>query len=189
MPQYTMPIPDRKSWQQLRDKNNVPKGAAKVSIGDDLDAVHKSLSLTTLSKHEQALSKLLKDIDAYLIVIKSKYPKFEPIVTKELKNKAQRHKSFVADLVKATTEYYPRYAAVSEAYKQLKFHNKGTPKDIAKAMERLLGCAAAFALVDPAKWDKKRQGLNRIMSECEKAKTLTPGHEKVIEQVLTDLKP
>jgi hypothetical protein len=110
-------------------------------------------------------------------------------VTKDVKKKAETHKRFVDDQIKAKTEFYPRYSATQEAYKQLTIHGKGKPKDVAKAMERPLGCAAAFAMVDPKVWDTKRQGLNRIMSEFERADTLTQGHRDVFEKVMTELKP
>jgi hypothetical protein len=111
------------------------------------------------------------------------------VVTKQAKSKALAHKRFVDDEIKAKTEYYPRSSAVMEAYKQLTLHNNGKPKDVAKAMERLLGCAAAFAMVDPANWDSKRQGLNRVMSEFERADALTAGHKDVFTKMMKDLQP
>jgi hypothetical protein len=185
---YKMPIPTRKEWQTLRDKNKVPKGAAKVSIGDDIDAVHKTFSLATISSHQKATDKLLKDLDVYIATVKKKHPDFEAIVTKELKKKVDAHMRIVSDEIKAKTEYYPRYSAVVTAYKALD-SGKGRPKDVAKAMERLLGCLATFALVDPNNWDKKRQGLNRVMSEFERADALTDGHRQVFTKLMEDLKP
>ncbi|HEY7008236.1 MAG TPA: hypothetical protein VH395_04815 [Jatrophihabitantaceae bacterium] len=184
-----MPVLTRQEWQKLRDGNHVPKGAAKVSIGDDIAALHDSFNLATMSKHQAATTKLLKDLDVYLATIKPKYPAFEQVVTKQVKTKTQAHKRFVDDQIKAKTEYYPRYSGVMEAYKQLTLHGKGKPKDVAKAMERLLGCAAAFAMVDPAKWDPKRQGLNRVMSEFERADALTAGHKDVFTKMMKDLAP
>lgn len=188
MVQYKMPIPSRKEWQTLRDKNKVPKGAAKVSIGDDIDAVHKTYSLATISSNQKATDKLVKDLDLYIATIKKKYPAFEAVVTKEVKKKADSHLRFVADQLKAKTEYYPRYSAVQTTFKELT-GGKGKPKDVAKAMERLLGCLAAFALVEPDNWDKKRQGLNRVMSEFERADALTDGHRQVFTKLMVDLKP
>lgn len=183
-----MPIPTRTQWQVLRDQNKVPRGAAKVSIGDSLDAVHKSFSLPTMTKHQQATVKLINDVDAYLIVVKKKYPAFEAIVTRQLKKKAEAHKRFVDDQVKAKAELFPRYKAAVDAYAELKAGN-AVPKDVAKALERLLGCGAAFALVDPAKWDPRRQGLNRIMSEFERANVITAEHRNVLDKVLAEFKP
>jgi hypothetical protein len=188
MVQYKVPIPNRKEWQTLRDKNKVPKGAAKVSIGDDIDAVYKTFSLATMSSHQKATDKLVKDLDVYIATVKKKYPAFEAVVTKELKKKADAHLRFVSDEIKAKTEYYPRYSGVQTAYKDLTA-GKGKPKDVTKAMERLLGCLATFALVEPDNWDKKRQGLNRIMSEFERADALTDGHRQVFTKLMTDLKP
>jgi hypothetical protein len=129
-----------------------------------------------------------QDLDVYIATVKKKYPAFEAVVTKELKKKADAHLRFVSDEIKAKTEYYPRYSGVQTAYKDLTA-GKGKPKDVAKAMERLLGCLATFALVEPDNWDKKRQGLNRIMSEFERADALTDGHRQVFTKLMTDLKP
>lgn len=188
MVQYKMPVPTRKEWQTLRDKNKVPKGAAKVSIGDDIDAVHKTFSLATISSNQKATDKLVKDLDVYITTVKKKYPAFEGIVTKEVRKKATDHLRFLADQVKAKTEYYPRYSAVQDAYKNLNAGN-GKMKDVTKAMERLLGCLAAFALVDPGNWDKKRQGLNRMMGEFEGGDTLSDAQVKAFAKLMTDLKP
>jgi len=109
-------------------------------------------------------------------------------VTKEVRKKATDHLRFLADQVKAKTEYYPRYSAVQEAYKNLNA-GKGRMKDVTKAMERLLGCLAAFALVDPGNWDKKRQGLNRMMGEFEGGDALSDAQAKAFAKLMTDLKP
>ena len=188
MVQYRMPIPTRKEWQTLRDKNKVPKGAAKVSIGDDIDAVHKTYSLATMSSNQKATDKLVKDLDVYIATVKKKYPAFEAVVTKEVRKKATDHLRFVADQIKAKTEYYPRYSALQAAYKELTAGN-GKMKDVTKAMERLLGCLAAFALVDPGNWDKKRQGLNRMMGEFEGGTALSDGMRQAFTKLMTDLKP
>jgi hypothetical protein len=187
MPQYQMPVPTRQQRQQLRDRNKVPQGAAKVSIGDDIEAMRKTFGLSTMSKHQAATAQLLKDLDLYIATVKKKYPAFEQIVTKELKRKAEGHKRFVDDQLKAKTEFYPRYSAVQEPYKQHSLRGIGKPKDVAKAMERLLGFAAAFAMVDPKVWDPKRQGLNRLMSQFDRADALTQGHPEVFEK--TDDRP
>ena len=188
MPKYEMPVPTRQQWQRLRDAAKVPAGISKANVGEALDAVHKSFSLPTMSKHQQAVVQLQRDVETYLVVAKKRYPSFEPVVNRELKKRVQLHLRFVEDQLKAKTEFYPRYQAVLEARSKV---SAGTaaPKDVARALERLLGCAAAFALVDPTRWDPRRQGLNRIMSEFERAPTITPGHRAALDKLLAELKP
>lgn len=188
MPKYTMPVPTRQEWQKLRDSNKVPKGSAKVSIGDSLDAFHKSFGLDTMSKHQQATVHLIRDTDLYLAAVKTKYPAFAVVVAREVRKKAETHKRFVDDQIKAKTEFYPRYSVVIEVCKRLDA-GQATPKDVAKSLERLLGCAAAFAFVDPVKWDPRRLGLNRIMSEYERAPAITPEHKRMLNKVMVDIKP
>ena len=188
MPKYDVPVPTRVNWQKLRDTNHVAKGATKVSLGDSIARVHDTFSLATISKNQQATVQLLKDVDVYIAGITAKYPAFVPIVTKNVKAKAQSHKRFVDDVVKAKTEFYPRYAAVEKAWSNLEFRN-GPIKAVKDALERLLGCAAAFALVEPAVWDPKRQSLNRVMAEFERAPAMTNALKTAYERVMTDLKP
>jgi hypothetical protein len=89
MPKYRMAVPTRQQWQQVRDSNEVPQAAAKLSIGDDIDAVHRTFGLSTMSKHQTATAQLIKDIDVYLATVKKQNPAFEQVVTKELKRKAR----------------------------------------------------------------------------------------------------
>ena len=188
MPQYSVPVPKREDWQKLRDKNHVAKGATKVNMGASIERVHDSFSLATISKNQQATVQLLKDVDVYIAGITAKYPTFVPIVTTNVKAKAQNHKRFVDDVVKAKTEFYPRYAAVEKAWSNLEFRN-GPMKAVKDALERLLGCAAAFAMVEPSVWDPKRQALNRVMAEFERAPAMTDALKTAFERVMRDLKP
>jgi hypothetical protein len=61
-----MPVPTREQWQKLRDTAKVPRGAAKVSIGDSLAKVHKSLGLATVSANQKDTDQLIKNLDVYL---------------------------------------------------------------------------------------------------------------------------
>jgi hypothetical protein len=189
MPKYDMPIPTRQEWQKLRDTNKVPKGAAKVSIGSAIEKVHKTFGLSSVSKNQAATAQLIQDVDAYLVTIKKKYPAFEPIVTRQVRNKAVAHQRYADDLVKATTEFYPRYRAVQDTYTKVTLRGQGTPKDVANAMERLLGCVAAFATVEPSSWEVKRKGFNRVMSEFGRADVLTQGHKTQFEKIMNEIKP
>src|ERR1700752_268649 len=116
---YQMPIPKRDAWQTLRDNNKVPKGAAKVSVGDAIAAVHKSFDIKTTDKNIAGTENLIKVLDSYLATVKTKYPKFEDVVKKNVRKKAENHLIFMKDIKKAKMEYYPRYSKVDEAWKQL----------------------------------------------------------------------
>ena len=86
MPIYEILIPKRDDWQKMRDKQKVPKGSAKVSIGDSIAAVHKSYSMNTLAQNIKDTDKLLSDLNTYLEMVKKKYPAFTADVTKVIKN-------------------------------------------------------------------------------------------------------
>ena len=154
MPAYDMLVPTREQWQTIRDTAKVPKGAAKVSIGDSIAAVHKSFTPDTLSKNVKDTEQLIKDLDTYITQTKAKYPAFEAEV-KKVRKKALDHQKAMESILKARELYYPRYSATLEAYKQVKSGN-GKPDKIASKIEELRGCIAAFSLIDP-KWMAKQQ--------------------------------
>ena len=190
MPLYKLPMPDRKAWTQLRDKAKVPKGVAKPSIGDDLDAVYRTFGFNTMSAHEKATKKLQADLKVYVDALTKKggtCAAFKPTVEKELVKKVDRHVAWVADVLDAKSQFYPRYAAVLKAEADLK-KGGNDAQALKKACEKLLGCLAAFALLE-AKWNAPRQALNRTMADIEKAPTVTAGHFKVLDKILAEIKP
>lgn len=184
---YTYPIPTRAQWQQLRDSNKVPKGAAKVSIGDALDKAEKSFSIDTLQANEKATDDLIKALDSYMAAVKTKYPAFEKIVETKVKKKAEAHKRFLADMVKAKVEYYPRYSAASDAFSNVK-HGGGTVKQLKDAFERLKGCIDALALMD-ASYTTKRQMIQNVTGVLDTVTTLNALHQQAVEKALTATKP
>lgn len=190
VPLYKLPVPDRKAWTQLRDKAKVPKGVAKPSIGDDLDAVHRTFGIDTMSAHQKATKKLQADLKVYVAALTKKggnCATFKPIVEKELVKKVDRHVAWIDDVLKAKTEFYPRYAAVLKAEAALKKGGTDT-KALKEACEKLLGCLAAFALLE-TKWNAPRQALNRTMGDIEKAPAVTAGHFNVLDKILAEIKP
>jgi type I site-specific restriction-modification system R (restriction) subunit len=65
---------DRKTWQQERDGKNVPKGAAKVSVGDALDKFHKA-RVKGPEAAVAAAADLKKVVDLYVATIAKAKPK------------------------------------------------------------------------------------------------------------------
>jgi len=54
---YDFPIPTRAEWQKIRDGAKVPKGAAKVSIGDAIEKAHKTFTPDSIFRQSQGHSK------------------------------------------------------------------------------------------------------------------------------------
>lgn len=188
-PTYHMPIPDRKAWTKIRDDLHVPSGASKkADIGPKIEAVHKSFSPTTISKNLKDTEELLADLDTYLNDIKTKYPKAVDPIKKQVRSKVSQHKAFLSDIVKARTEYHPRYTQAQAKYDEV-VAGTAQPKDAAKAFERLLGCLAAFTMIDGHTWNGRRQALNKLMGEMEKAHLpLAPDLKRHADIVLVDLR-
>lgn len=186
-PMYAYPIPTRAQWQTLRDSNHVPKGAAKVSIGDALDKAEKSFSLDTLQANAKATDDLIKALTSYMATVKTKYPAFEKIVDMKVKKKAESHKRFLDDMVKAKVEYYPRYTAVSQAFNNAK-NGSGTVKQLKDAFERLKGAIDALALMD-ASLATKRQMIQNVTGVLDTVNTLNALHQQSVEKALAAVKP
>lgn len=186
---YTIPIPDRKAWQKLRDDAKVPKGASKVSIGADIEAVYKTFSMATMSKNLNATKKLIDDLDkTYIPAIKKKYQGFEPVVTKRVKNQAVNHMRFVQDIIHGKSEFYPAYQAVETAFTKIVNNRGGKAKDLENALDRLQAIMEAFAMVDEKTWKGRRQGVNRLKGDISKEGALTEGHQKMYRLLMKDLK-
>jgi hypothetical protein len=77
MPENAPGLISRSQWQRLRDKYGVKQGAAKVSIGDGIDAVHKAWNKAPMNFAETALkmNALIKDLKVYQAAVKVKAPK------------------------------------------------------------------------------------------------------------------
>jgi uncharacterized protein YqgV (UPF0045/DUF77 family) len=154
MPIYEIMVPKREDWQKLRDKQKptVPKGAAKVSIGDAIAAVHKSYSLATVDQNINDTTKLLGDLDKYMEAIKKKYPGFVADVTKVTKN-TKIHLKTMEDIAAAKKVYPTLYNNANYLFIKLQ-KQEGAPKQIAPHLLKLKGAADAIGLIDDA-WAKK----------------------------------
>jgi hypothetical protein len=184
---YTYPIPKREDWQKIRDGAKVPKGAAKVSIGDSLEKVSKSFTPDTIGANVKATEQLIKDLDSYTASIKAKYPAFETVVKDKVRKKAVSHLAFLKDIEKAKGEYYPRYSEALETYKELK-GGTGKPKDLAAKLQRLKGCVDAFALIDP-KWEAKRPKVQSMFQICDTVPALSDTHKTGLDTLFVEMKP
>ncbi|MCC6590422.1 MAG: hypothetical protein IT168_27265 [Bryobacterales bacterium] len=184
---YKIPVPTRAEWQTLRNNAKVPKGATKVSLGDAIEKVHKTFSLSTISANIADTTKLIQAATTYAAEVAKKHPGFDKTVTDKVKKKAELHLAFVKDIMKAKTEYYPRYSAVATAYKDVKAGN-GQPKTIASKLEQLRGCVDAFSLVD-TKWESRGKLAKNCHVLCGSSTNLTDDDKKIMDQLLIKLNP
>lgn len=186
---YTIPIPDRKAWQKLRDTANVPKGAAKASIGADIEAVYKTFTLATMSKNLEATKKLIADLDdSYLPAIRKKYQAFEATVNSQVKNKAAGHRRFVEAVIHGKAEYYPTFKSIETAYNKIVKNQGGKIKDLEQALDRMQQILEAFAMVDEKTWKGRRQGVNRLKADISQQGAVTDGHKQMYATLMADLK-
>jgi hypothetical protein len=79
-------VPSRAWWQRLRDKHKVKKGAAKVSIGDSIDKVHKVYNkdphdIPSIAKQMQVL---IKDFESYKAAIKKDHADLVSEIDKQI---------------------------------------------------------------------------------------------------------
>ena len=183
---YKNPIPTREQWQKLRDDNHVPKGAAKVSIGDSIAKAHKSFTFATIQANQKDTQQLINDLDSYIAATKKKYPAFEAVVKDKVKKKAESHLTFLNDIVKAKIEYSPRYTEAMNAFKAL--DNGGTPKNLAGKLQRLKGCVDAFALIDDG-WEQKRPKVQSVFQICDSVATLSDTNKQSVKTLFTELAP
>jgi hypothetical protein len=81
-------IPTRDQWKAFRDRNKIPQGAGKISIGDALDKIQKSLAsikrADDLKNAERPIETLIRGLESYKESIRRKYPNFVPEVDKFL---------------------------------------------------------------------------------------------------------
>lgn len=189
MPLYDIPIPDRNAWQTLRNNAHVAKGAAKVSIGDDIAAVYKTFSMATLSKNLDATKKLIDDLDkSYLPAIKKKYPQFEKVVTAQVRKQAVNHKKFIETVIHGKSEFYPSIKKVQTAFDKIVKNQGGTVKDLENALDRLQAVMEAFEFIDDKTWKGRRQGVNRLKGDINKEGDVTAGHQRMFKTLMDDLK-
>ncbi|MGE5115994.1 MAG: hypothetical protein ACM3N6_05815 [Betaproteobacteria bacterium] len=170
MPLYTMLVPTRTEWQKKRDAAKVPKGAAKVSIGDSIDPVHKTFSLKTAAANVTQTDKLLANLATYRSAIEKKYPKFVPELDKIIK-KTRDHKKVMEDIVKASGGYLKAVRNTEAVF----IHGKNTKwngglKPLAAQFQATKGYLDAMGLIDDD-WAKRGKEAGGWMNKCENLKT------------------
>jgi hypothetical protein len=186
MPKYDMLLITRGDWQKKRDAAKVPKGAAKVSIGDSIEKVHKSFGPATLGANIKDTEQLIKNLDAYTDATKAKYPNFQAEV-KKVRLGAKGHLDTMKNIEEAKVAFYPRYALMLETYKTVKNGEK-KPEKLAGAIEGVRGCVAALAMIDP-KWMAKQQLVLQWHKHCGTVDTLSAQDKSGLEAMFNEIKP
>jgi hypothetical protein len=177
MPDYIHPVLTREAWQKLRKnppKWDVPKGAAKVSIGDAITAVHKPLSLATIDQNIKDTEKLIASLTTYIDTIKknSKYAPFATEVEK-VKKRAGHHLQSMKNIASKKSTYQKDYNNASYILVQLIRKNPGTaPKDLAAKLNAVTPSVQAFALIEDRFKEVSNEAVGWV-NKCTAAKILS----------------
>jgi hypothetical protein len=161
-------IPTRDEWKTMRDKQKVPMGAAKVSIGKAIDVFYTSWNAHKLDQNLTDTRQLIANLATYVVAVRQKYPTFVASVEK-IKRGAENHKAQLEEVIRAKTQYYPRYEQLSKALLQVKIKAPGAPKpkDVTQLVTNLKGCIDAVAYVDP-NWEARRKKAHVLNAQFEK---------------------
>jgi hypothetical protein len=113
----------RDQWQKARAdtaKNGgvVPKGAARVSIGDGLDTFHKA-NKKSVADGIKAATALKKDIQVYKKAVKDKYPKWYTRVEKQVEYNLDAYLDDTSRLPTYVNAYKQRRNKAAEVMTQL----------------------------------------------------------------------
>ncbi len=185
MAKYEMPVPTRGEWQQLRDGAHVKKGAAKVSIGDSIEKVHKSFAPDKVATNIADTQKLVNNLDSYMNDTKAKYPAFQDKV-KTVRKHAANHLAFMQDMQKAKNLYPTRYATALQEYNTLKAHG-GKPSKLGSALESFRGCLDSLAMIDPH-LATKQQMVRQYHTLCASAEALTDHDKTGLDKMFEEIK-
>ncbi|MFY9476480.1 MAG: hypothetical protein WAQ08_02235 [Aquabacterium sp.] len=186
MPLYDILVPTRKQWQDKRDAAKVPKGAAKVSIGDSIDPVHKSFSIKTAAKNVQDTEKLLNNLETYKKAVEKKYPKFVADIDKIMKG-TRAHKKTMEDVAKAEAGYLKQVRNTEAIFifgKNNKWPEK-VIKELAGQFTKTKGFLDALGLLDDA-WAKRAKEASGWMNKLENLKTAPSDDDVKKMQVFID---
>ncbi|HKC28957.1 MAG TPA: hypothetical protein VKB75_13175 [Jatrophihabitans sp.] len=118
----------RTHWQGVRDGYNVPKGAARVSVGDALDKYHKN-RLKSPEAGIAAANELLKTLDAYQTALKKakpkhtgakeeKYKELDARIARILYINVQQDRKVYNDMIARAKSYSAHHAAASRELQQ-----------------------------------------------------------------------
>jgi disulfide oxidoreductase YuzD len=165
---HTPQIPTRAEWKTIRDKQKVPTGAAKVSIGKTIDSFYASWNEHKLDQNLTDTRQLIANLITYVAAVRPKYPTFVASVEK-IKRGAEDHKKQLEEVIRAKTLFYPRYEQITKALLQVKIKAPGAPKpkDVTALVTNLKGCIDTVAYVDPT-WEERRKKAYVLNAQFEK---------------------
>jgi hypothetical protein len=157
---------DRKKWQTKRDEYNVPKGAARVSVGDALDKFHKDRAKGSQAALK-ACADLKKVLDSYMKAVAKlkptkkgeKYKEWAEYVKKMQYGNVTDYEQGLQQEARAGHEYPRCFAqAVSDLrqakteFEQFNGTGKFKPTHAATAEDnlgKLIGWATTLANINP----------------------------------------
>lgn len=108
----------RQKWQQERDAQKVPKGAAKVSMGDALDKFHKAAD-KGIKTGVPAADALRKAIATYKSAIKAKHKAFHDRIERQLEHYVNAYVTDAGKLTTAVGQYASRREAAATQLRQV----------------------------------------------------------------------
>lgn len=157
---------DRKRWQDKRAEYDVPKGAARVSVGDALDKFHKDRAKGPQAALK-ACTELKKVLDNYMKTVAKlkpskkgeKYSEWAAYVKKMLYGNVTDYEQGLQQEERAEQEYGRCYAQAVKDLRRIKtefeqFNGQGKfkPSNGAKAEDnlgKLIGWATTLANINP----------------------------------------
>ena len=161
---YKIPIPTRADWRKIRDEQKVPKGAAKVSVGDTLDKVHKSFSLKTLSVHINDLHTLDIVMGMYTESIKTKYPKFPAVIKTKVLTPLKTHRDTMNEIVLQKTKWYPSHSAFMKQMELVKA-GQASAKTLVPKLAPIMKIMESYAQMD-AVWVGRYANVRESAKLC-----------------------
>src|SRR3954447_8287798 len=108
----------RQQWQKERDTAKVPKGAARVSMGDAIEKFHKA-NAKGVREGVAAAQALKKDLEAYKAAVKTKYKPWHDRIVKMLEYDINSYLSDTAKLAAVVKTYTAKHTPAIDAVRQL----------------------------------------------------------------------
>jgi uncharacterized protein YhaN len=156
---------DRKTWQAVRNGCNVPKGAAKVSVGDALAKFHAA-NAKSLVDGWAAMERLIKVVNSYVAELKTKKgymtrPSGKDPNFKELVDKIDDLKAEIRNYV-SSYHYYRDNASQYKARRTVAVNGvRDAVADLAKA--RASGPGTLPERWRPSKWEDLDTALKEFI--------------------------
>lgn len=109
---------DRAGWVAARDNKGmkggaVPKGAAKVSLGDAIEKFHKAAAKGVREGYKSGAD-LQKTLDAYKKAVAVKYPQILDPIKKKLENHLKGYMDNAKKIVEYLGQYSKNHAAATQ---------------------------------------------------------------------------